>query len=184
MRIAPPSSAAPDLISHAVRPCLKAQTGQVEAVGRPDDVHRLAVGQAQDLDSRAGRFAHIEALLSDSDAPRLVEFARAGAHARIMITIVRKFPVGVLRVQLRRGTCSAKGPHQVPSSVGVSENLYLMVILVSYVDEVSCYGKRFWVAQLFRGAYRSTEAVAECARGDVQHDDAAIDPPPIVGTKN
>ena len=165
LRVAPPRSAAPDLISHAVGPCLKAQTGQVEAVGRPDDVHRLAVGQAQNLDSFTGTFAHIEAPLSDCNAPRLVEFARAGAYARIIEFYVRKsMPVGTFLVQFRRGASSAKGPHQGPSAVGKSENLYLMVILVRYVDEVSCHRKRFWVAQLFRGAHLSSEAVAECAR--------------------
>ena len=65
LRVARPSSAAPDPSSRAVGKSREAHASQVETVGRPDDVHRLAVGQAQDLDSRAVKFAHIEALLSD-----------------------------------------------------------------------------------------------------------------------
>ena len=140
----------------------------------------LAVGQAKDLDPPTGTFAHVKAPLPDNDAERLVEFARTAARAGVIrideIFVLRGIdgPVRTLTIYLRRNALSAKGTHKGPSSIGEPENLHLMVIHVRHVDEAFFRRKGFWTAKLFCGAYLSTKAVTECARVDVQNDDAAM----------
>ena len=143
----------------------------------------LAVGQAQDLDPLTGTFAHVKAPLPDNDAERLVEFTRTAARAgviridEVVVVLDRGIgmPVRTLTIYLRRNALSAKGTHKGPSSIGEPENLHLMVIHVRHVDVAFFCRKGFWTAKLFCGPYLSTKAVTECARVDVQNDDAAKD---------